>query len=152
MRARSRWRWDKYRTRHCRTGKEGECKGGSAVCATRATPTTAGSQCGWSARSPLCTGVRRAATKANGNARDRSFLRSGCSHVLITSCTPAASGEGILINLRETDGQAGTLTLLDGSGRELPFTAADATGRPLDGRSVTSLALKPYENRFVILK
>ena len=30
--------------------------------------------------------------------------------------------------------------------------AADATGHPLDGRSVTSLALKPYENRFVILK
>ena len=47
---------------------------------------------------------------------------------------------------------AGTLTQLDASGRELPFTAADATGHPLDGRSVTSLALKPYENRFVILK
>ncbi|KAA3087780.1 hypothetical protein F2A32_11820 [Alistipes onderdonkii] len=72
--------------------------------------------------------------------------------MLITSCTPAASGEGILINLRETDGQAGTLTLLDASGRELPFTAADATGHPLDSRSVTSLALKPYENRFVLLK
>lgn len=146
------WLMNNYWTTNFRASQEGEFKCGFVISSTQDTSNTAASQFGWSARIPLCTRVMPAATAANGNARDRSFLRSGCSHVLITSCTPAASGEGILINLRETDGQAGTLTLLDASGRELPFTAADATGHPLDGRSVTSLALKPYENRFVILK
>lgn len=146
------WLMNNYWTTNFRASQEGEFKCGFVISSTRDTSNTAASQFGWSARIPLCTRVMPAATKANGNTRDRSFLRSGCSHVLITSCTPAAGGEGILVNLRETDGQAGTLTLLDASGRELPFTAADATGRPLDGRSVTSLALKPYENRFVLLK
>lgn len=146
------WLMNNYWTTNFRASQEGEFKCGFVISSTRDTSNTAASQFGWSARIPLCTRVMPAATKANGNARDHSFLRSGCSHVLITSCTPAAGGEGILVNLRETDGQAGTLTLLDASGRELPFTAADATGHPLDSRSVTSLALKPYENRFVLLK
>ena len=146
------WLMNNYWTTNFRASQEGEFKCGFVISSTPDTSNTAASQFGWSARIPLCTRVMPAATKANGNTRDRSFLRSGCSHVLITSCTPAAGGEGILVNLRETDGQAGTLTLLDASGRELPFTAADATGHPLDGRSVTSLALKPYENRFVLLK
>lgn len=82
------WLMNNYWTTNFRASQEGEFKCGFVISSTQDTSNTAASQFGWSARIPLCTRVMPAATAANGNARDRSFLRSGCSHVLITSCTP----------------------------------------------------------------
>ncbi len=140
-----------YWTTNFRASQEGEFKCGFVISSTQDTSNTAASQFGWSARIPLCTRVMPAATAANGNARDRSFLRSGCSHVPDHVMHPRGQRRGHLINLRETDGGRHPYPCST-PGTRTALTAADATGHPLDGRSVTSLALKPYENRFVILK
>ena len=87
------WLMNNYWTTNFRASQEGEFKCGFVISSTRDTSNTAASQFGWSARIPLCTRVMPAATAANGNARDRSFLRSGCSHVLITSCPPPRPAE-----------------------------------------------------------
>ena len=88
------WLMNNYWTTNFRASQEGEFKCGFVISSTRDTSNTAASQFGWSARIPLCTRVMPAATAANGNARDRSFLRSGCSHVLITSCPPRGQRRG----------------------------------------------------------
>lgn len=146
------WLMNNYWTTNFRASQEGEFKCSFAISSTDDTSNTAASRFGWSNRIPLYARVMPAATAGNGQQRERSFLRTGCDHVLITSCTPMASGDGILVNLRETDGKAATFTLLDAGGDALSFTATDATGNPLDGRRVTSLSLKPFENRFIVVK
>lgn len=146
------WLMNNYWTTNFRASQEGEFKCSFVVSSTADTANSAASRFGWSTRVPLYARVMPAATAANGQQRERSFLRTGCDHVLITSCTPTASGEGILLNLRETDGQAATFSLLDAEGRALPIETADATGRVLNEGKVTALTLKPYENRFVIVK
>lgn len=145
------WLMNNYWTTNFRASQEGEFNCSFAVSSTADTTNMYATRFGWDNRVPLFTRVMPAASAGNGRARERSFLRPGPDHVLLTSCVPAADGSSVLVNLRETDGRPATLTLLDAAGHALNFRPTDATGRALTGEHVSSLEMAPYENRFVLI-
>lgn len=147
------WLMNNYWTTNFRASQEGEFKCSFMISSTEDTSNAVASKFGWSTRVPLYTRVMPAAVAVNDKARVRSFMSSGSDHVLVTSCTPMAEGDGVLVNLRETDGRQGDMTLLDGAGNPIAFEEADVTGCTMGGgEKVTTLELKPFENRFVILR
>jgi hypothetical protein len=146
------WLMNNYWTTNFRASQEGEFKCSFVITSGADTTNAIASRFGWGVRVPFYMRVMPAAAVANDRPRERSFVSAGCDNVLITSCSPTASGDGVLINLRETDGLKTEFTLLDGAGRQLEFRVADATGRAIDGGYVKSLSLKSFENRFILVK
>jgi hypothetical protein len=147
------WLMNNYWTTNFRASQEGEFKCSFVISSTQDTSNAVASRFGWSTRVPLYARVMPATVEANDSPRERSFMRIEGDNVLVTSCTPTISGDGVLVNVRETDGHAGELTLLDGEGNPMSFTVVDATARPTEGgKEMTTLSLKPFENKFVVVR
>ena len=145
------WVTNNYWTTNFRASQEGELNWSYTLTSCADTSNAAASAFGWSNRIPLYARVMPAAGADNGKARSKSFFRTGCDHVLMTSCSPSRTGQGaVLVNLRETDGRQAELTLLDAAGNPLTFEVVNVLDEPL-GIRTSSLTLKPYENVFVRL-
>ncbi|WP_300735843.1 polysaccharide lyase family protein [uncultured Alistipes sp.] len=143
------WVTNNYWTTNFRASQEGELNWSYAITSQADTSNAEASAFGWGNRVPLYARVMPAARADNGKAWSRSFLSTGCDHVLMTSCVPSKAEEGaVLINLRETDGRDATLTLLNADGQPLPFERVNVLDE-VQGEKVTSLPLKGYENVFV---
>lgn len=146
------WVMNNYWTTNFRASQEGELKWSYCLTSGAGNSNAEASAFGWSNRIPLYARVMPAAAADNGKAWSKSFFRTGCKQVLMTSCVPSRMGEGaVLVNLRETDGQPAELTLLDQAGKAMPFEVVNALDEP-KGQRVSKLTLKPYENIFVRIK
>lgn len=143
------WVTNNYWTTNFRASQEGELNWNYALTSTSDTSNAEASAFGWGNRIPLYARVMPAARTANDRAWSKSFLRTGCDHVLMTSCTPSIAEPGsVMVNLRETDGRQATLTLLDANGQPLAFERVNVLDEA-QGEKVTSLSLGAYENVFV---
>ncbi len=146
------WVTNNYWTTNFRASQEGELSWSYTLTSCADTSNATASAFGWGNRIPLYARVMPAAGADNGKAWSKSFFRTGCDHILMTSCTPSQAKKGaVLVNLRETDGRSATLTLLDADGKPLEFEVVNVLDEPL-GRRADSLELKPYENVFVRLE
>ncbi|HIX97675.1 MAG TPA: hypothetical protein H9975_09390, partial [Candidatus Alistipes avistercoris] len=145
------WVTNNYWTTNFRASQEGELNWSYTLTSCADTSNAEASAFGWGNRIPLYARVMPAAGADNGKAWSKSFFRTGCDHVLMTSCSPSRAGQGaVLVNLRETDGREAELTLLDAAGNPLTFEVVNALDEPT-GKRTASLTLQPYENVFVRL-
>ena len=144
------WVMNNYWTTNFRAYQEGELKWRYYLTSSEDVSGHAAARFGWGNRIPLYARVIPAG-KENGKVREKSFFSIPSDHLLMTSCQPSVHDGCVWLNVRETDGKAAELTVLDGTGKPLKFERTDA----LDAASAPaaeSLRLKPYENVFIRLR
>lgn len=59
---------------------------------------------------------------------------------------------GILVNLREIEGQEATVVIENDEGTQIRFSHADATGHVLSDHVIQEMALSPFENCFIVIE
>lgn len=145
------WLMNNYWTTNFRASQEGEFKCSFSITSTKDTSNIMASRFGWSNRIPLYPRVMPASIKGNTYAQERSFLHCKNDNVLITSVEPLDSG-GILVNLREIEGQEATVVIENDEGTQIRFSHADATGHVLSDHVIQEMALSPFENCFIVIE
>ena len=88
--------------------------------------------------------------RSDDNPNEKSCLQIQAEGVMITSMAPARKKGHLILQIRETSGVNATLELKR-DGKTLRFRKADALENAR-GRRLKRLALRPYDNVFVIVK
>lgn len=143
------WVMNNYWTTNFRASQEGELNWTYAITTADGSSNSDASRFGWGNRIPVYARVIPASATANSNARSVSFLNHDVENVLMTSCVPSRTEpDGVLINLRETDGKEADFRLYDRSGHPVPFTVVNVLDENIGGET-ESVKLPPYGNIFI---
>ena len=130
------WVMNNYWTTNFRASQEGELTWTYAITTADGSSNSDASRFGWGNRIPVYARVIPASATANSNARSVSFLNHDVDNVLMTSCVPSRTEpDGVLINLRETDGKEADFRLYDRSGHPVPFTVVNILDENIGGET-----------------
>ena len=148
------WVMNNYWFTNFRTEQEGEFKWHYYLTSTPDTSRTFATRFGWSSRVPLVTRVLPPAKTARAPAPQRlSALTIDAPNVLVVEARPASNGEGVVLHLRELEGQPVTIT------RQQVSTPSELLGadevnvlEAVVKGGIESLTLEPYASKFVRLR
>ena len=138
------WVLNNYWTTNFRSSQEGEMSWSYALTSGRDASNTFATQFGWGVRVPFVSRVLPRGKAASAGASTRSAWPFAPSSVLMISSRPAK--EGILLQLRETSGQATPLKLA-ASSKGWKMEEVDALGG--QPRPLTAITFQPLETKFI---
>jgi len=140
------WVLNNYWTTNFRSSQEGEMRWSYAITSGTDASNDAATRFGWGTRVPFVSRVLPAGAKKPAGVLTRSAWPFLPASVLMVSARPVQNG--ILYHLRETEGRGAALGLTP-DGKRMRLQEADALGSPL--RTVTSVSMKPYEVKFILV-
>lgn len=97
------WVLNNYWTTNFKASQEGEMKWNYNITSSSNNSNTFAYRFGWGSRVPLLSRVMPSGNVKNENVAN-SILNIGVSNLLLVNAKPALSGEGIILQLRETEG------------------------------------------------
>ena len=146
------WVLNNYWTTNFRASQEGELTWHYAITSTPEVGNTFATRFGWSTRIPMITSVLPAVSR-NPNSTNNSLFEFDLPHnLLLVNAQPLDDGSGILLHLRETEGNNVVLDIrkmLQNPGITAIYET-NALGEILKPSSDT-ISVEPWEARFVLL-
>ncbi len=148
------WVMNNYWFTNFRTEQEGEFKFDYFLTSTRDTSRTFATRFGWGSRTPLAARVLPPVKSGTRRIPQRlSSLAITAPNLLIVEARPARDGDGIILHLRELEGNSVTITEDDVPAAS-PIQSADEVNVLEEAirTGIESLTFKPYEVKFLRLK
>ncbi len=148
------WVLNNYWTTNFKASQEGEMKWKYYLTSTSNLSNSFATRFGWSSRVPMLTRVIPPDNSENTiNTVSRSLLDFELPNLLLVSARPLPSGDGVILHLRETEGDHAILDvprLLDQTG------ASQATEVNVLGEEIKQLTkptlIEHFETKFILLK
>jgi hypothetical protein len=144
------WVTNNYWTTNFKASQEGELKWSYYLTSDNTLSNTAATRFGWSSRIPLYARVMPAG-KPNNLPESFSAFHFDRDNLLMTSVGLSAEEGYILLNVRELDGKATPLHLIDSTGQHRPFSVVNLIEEPIE-TGVNEILFEPYENKFIKIK
>jgi len=138
------WVLNNYWTTNFRSSQEGEMSWSYALTSSRNASNSFATQFGWGVRVPFVSRVLPKGKASSTEASTRSGWPFAPSSVLLISSRPAK--QGIILQLRETSGQATPLKLAE-SGKGWTMEEVDALGG--QPRPLTAITFQGLETKFI---
>jgi hypothetical protein len=153
------WVMNNYWTTNFCAAQEGEFRFTYALACPHDASRTSAARFGWSQRIPLlarlCPASPSSAAKDQPAPEPRSFLTIDAANVMLLAARPATNGPGIILHLREIEGEP---TRIDVSkwqinGRPVAVTEVNAIQQPLATPAREDPeAFTPYQSKFLLLQ
>jgi hypothetical protein len=143
------WVTNNYWTTNFRASQEGELRWNYYLTSDSNISNTVATRFGWSSRVPVYARVMPKG-KANSMPTGFSSFGFGRDNLLMTSATPSIDKGFILINVRELDGKATPLQIIDHAGKPLEFSIVNILEEPIQ-TGVKESNFAPFENKFIKL-
>ncbi len=146
------WPMNNYWTTNFVAEEDGELHWGYYLTSSADTSNSFATQFGWGSRVPLVARVLPALA-GTGTRTSRSFLESLPKNILLISAIPSQDGQGIVLQLRETDGRPTSIHLAEFAtgGKASSVTLVNALGENIRSLGYTA-EVRPYEVVFVKIR
>ena len=108
-------------------------------------------QFGWSSRVPFLTRVLPAG-EDNSDKTAKSLIKIEAANVLLINTKPTHDGKGIILHLRETEGQTAEFSIHSLVENTIFTTVSEANVlEEVQSTLVKNISLKPFETKFIKL-
>jgi hypothetical protein len=144
------WVTNNYWTTNFKASQEGELKWSYYLTSNNTLPNSATTRFGWNSRIPVYARVMPAG-KPNNLPESFSAFHFDRDNLLMTSAGLSAEEGYLLLNVRELDGEATPLHIIDGTGQHRPFSVVNLIEEPIE-TGVNETLFEPYANKFIKLK
>ncbi len=146
------WVMNNYWVTNFRASQEGEFKWRYYLTSTRNTSNTYATRFSWNSRTPLLSRVFPPG-ESSKSPLTQSLLRISAENILLVCAKPSQDGEGIILHLRETDGQSAKLSVILPltDDRRLSLTEVNVI-EEIIGETEESILINPWESKFVKLR
>ncbi|MDR1887219.1 MAG: hypothetical protein LBQ70_04815 [Prevotellaceae bacterium] len=144
------WVTNNYWTTNFRASQEGELRWNYYLTSTDNSSNTLATQFGWGSRVPIYARVMPEG-KSNQLPDLFSSFRFNADNFLMTSATPSVDKDYLLLNIRELDGKATTLQIIDNTGKALEFSVVNAIEETVES-GLNEVGFAPFGNKFIKIK
>lgn len=146
------WVLNNYWVTNFRASQEGEFKWSYFLTTSQDTSNAFATRVGWSARIPLLGRVFPPGTTEN-IPPERALLAIDTDHILLVSSKPAADDKGIVLHLRETEGNSADFRIYSPIDPEKNMSAVEVNvlGEVI-GQPAQKIHLDAWESKFFLLE
>lgn len=142
------WPMNNYWTTNFNAEQQGEFTCTYSITSVQDTSSEFATKFGWETTIPMLARVFPAG-KEHHNIHSGSLLEISSPDILLVNAEPDKSGNGIILHLREINGQSANVTLQNPkNGKDYFFKEADVLGNVI-GQKVKSIKIKPYGVKFI---
>ncbi len=146
------WVLNNYWTTNFKAGQEGELKWSYYFTSGQETSNAAATKFAWASRVPM---IPRVFTSGNynGGESEKSFLKVPPQNLLIVVGKQSETGEGVVLQIRETEGKTTILNPTDLISDNAFNTAKEVTViEEIIHPEQDKISFKPFETKFILLK
>lgn len=146
------WVMNNYWVTNFRASQEGEFRWSYFLTTSKDTSNAFATRVGWGSRIPLLCRVFPPG-RAEKIPPERSLLDIDADNILLASSKPAADRNGIILHLRETEGESAEFRIVSpiDSGKILSVVEVNVLGEVI-GSPTQKIQMKPLESRFFLLE